>query len=198
LYCFGDRKTIENSSAFVNKLSNWGLSFKESSLQAEIFIEAFDHVMLLPGDWHMGMNMLQSIYKLFWTDLLEPFHDLLWWQQISKDIRGCYFQASRLVQYANDVIYSYLICLYILKYYGDYKDMMNTDEPGNVMYQIAVHFEMFLSHAFQSTYEHLKLLVNFLFVSSEFLKFVAAYRAEDSITVRNAYKAFAPIWKILG
>jgi hypothetical protein len=37
LYCFGDRKTIENGTAFVNKLSNRSLSFELSSLQAEIF-----------------------------------------------------------------------------------------------------------------------------------------------------------------
>jgi hypothetical protein len=65
LYCFGDRTTIEISSAFVNKLSNRSLSFEESSIQEEIFFEAFDKVMFLPGDWHTGMNMLQSIYKLF-------------------------------------------------------------------------------------------------------------------------------------
>jgi hypothetical protein len=48
LYCFGDRKTIENSSAFVNKLSNRSLSFKESSLQAEIFLDAFCRVIFYP------------------------------------------------------------------------------------------------------------------------------------------------------
>ena len=30
LYCFCDRKTIENSTAFVNKLNNLSLSFEES------------------------------------------------------------------------------------------------------------------------------------------------------------------------
>jgi len=64
LYCFGDRETIKNSSAFVIKLSNWSLSFEETSIQAEIFLEAFDQVMFLPGDWHTG-NQMQSIYKLF-------------------------------------------------------------------------------------------------------------------------------------
>ncbi len=62
LYCFGDRKTVENSLAFVTKLSNRNLSFKEPSLQAEIFLDAFDRVVFLPGDWHAGLNMLQAIY----------------------------------------------------------------------------------------------------------------------------------------
>ena len=50
LYCFGDRKTIENSTAFVNKLSNRSLSFEQTSSQAEIFLNAFHWVMFLPGD----------------------------------------------------------------------------------------------------------------------------------------------------
>ena len=70
LYCFGDCKTFENSTAFVNKLSTCSLSFEQSSLQAEIFLDAFKLVMFLPGDWHTGLNMLMSIYKISWSDLL--------------------------------------------------------------------------------------------------------------------------------
>ena len=45
LYCFGDRKTIENCTAFVNKLINRSLSFEQTSIQAEIFLDAFDRVV---------------------------------------------------------------------------------------------------------------------------------------------------------
>jgi hypothetical protein len=61
LYCFGDQKTIKNSLAFVNKLSNHSLSFKELSIQAEIFLGAFDKVMFLPGDWHTGRYEYASV-----------------------------------------------------------------------------------------------------------------------------------------
>jgi hypothetical protein len=94
-YCFGGQKTIENSSAFVNKLSNWNLSFKESSLQVEIFLDAFDKVMFLPGNWHTSMNMLQSIYKSFWTYLLKPLWDIVGWKRISKDLHGCFGQVCQ-------------------------------------------------------------------------------------------------------
>jgi hypothetical protein len=164
MYCFGNRKTIENSSAFVNKLSNWSLSFEESSLQAEIFFDAFDRVMFLLGDWHMGLNMLQSIYKLFWSDLLKPFRDLLRWQRISKDVRGCYFQASWLVQYSNDVISMYLICLYIWWYYKNYDEGTSDEQAPNVLCSIALDFD--LSRALASSDKHLKLIVNFLIVSN--------------------------------
>ncbi len=92
----------------MNKLSNRFLSFEESSIRAEIFLEAFDKVMLLPGDWHTGMIMLQSIYKLFWTDLLKPLRDILGWKRIAKGVWSCYFQASRLVKFTNEVVSSYL------------------------------------------------------------------------------------------
>ena len=94
LYCFCDCKSTKNCSAFVNKLNNRSLSFEETSIQAEIFLKAFDQVMFLPGDCHTGMNQLQSIYKLFWTDLLKPLRDHLAWKRISKDVRQCYYQAS--------------------------------------------------------------------------------------------------------
>jgi hypothetical protein len=77
LYSFGDRKSNENCSAFVSTLSHRPLTFKESSMQAEIFLESFQNVMFLPGDWHTGMNMLQSIYKVFWTDILSPIKSFL-------------------------------------------------------------------------------------------------------------------------
>jgi hypothetical protein len=96
LYRFGNRKTIENSSAFVNKLRNCSLLFEESSLQAEIFLEVFDNVMFLPGNWHTRMNMLQSLYKLFWTDLLRPLRDILGCKRIAKDVWSCYYQALQL------------------------------------------------------------------------------------------------------
>jgi cupin superfamily acireductone dioxygenase involved in methionine salvage len=198
LYCFGDRKTIENSTAFVNKLSNRSLSFEESSMQAQIFLNASNRVMFLPGDWHTGMNMLQSIYKIFWADILKPFRDLLKWKRISNDVRGCYFQASQLVQYSNDVVSSYLIRLYISRYHEKYDDRMNDDETANVLCSMAVDFNDFLTHSLTSLDKHLILIVNFLLVSSDFLQFVQAYRAQDSISVENGYQTFAPIWKLLG
>ncbi len=60
LYCFGDRNTIENSTAFLNKLSNRSLSFERTSIQAEIFLNAFDQVVFLPGDWHTGTRFSPS------------------------------------------------------------------------------------------------------------------------------------------
>ena len=167
-------------------------------MQAQIILNAFNRVMFLPGDWHTGMNMLQSIYKIFWADILKPFRDLLKWKRISNDVRGCYFQASCLVQYSNDVVSSYLIRLYIARYHEKYDDRMNEDETANVLCSMAIDFDEFLTYSLTSSDEHLILIVNFLLVSSDFLEFVKAYIAQDSISVENGYQTFAPIWKLLG
>ena len=101
--------------------------------------------MFLPGDWHTGMNMLQSNYKIFWADILKPFRDILKWKRISNDVRECYFQASRLVQYSNNVVSSFLIRLYISRYHEKYDDRMNEDETANVLYSMAIDFDEFLT-----------------------------------------------------
>jgi hypothetical protein len=80
LYSFGDRKSNENCLAFLSKLSHRPLTFEESSMQADVFLESFCNIMFLPGDWHTGMNMLQAIYRVFWVDILNPMKTFLSWK----------------------------------------------------------------------------------------------------------------------
>jgi hypothetical protein len=103
-----------------------------------------------------------------------------------------------LVQYSNDVVSSYLIRLYIARYHEKYDDRMNEDKTANVLCSMAIDFDEFLTCSLTSSDEHLILIVNFLLVSSDFLEFVKAYRAQDSISIENGYQTFAPIWKLLG
>jgi hypothetical protein len=53
-------------------LSHKPVTFEELSIQAEILLESFSNIIFLPGDWYTGMNMLQSIYKVFWGVILNP------------------------------------------------------------------------------------------------------------------------------
>ncbi len=64
-------------------------------MKAEVFLESFRNIMFLPGDWHTGMNMLQAICRVLWVDILNPMKTFLGWKRISRDVRGCYFQAAR-------------------------------------------------------------------------------------------------------
>ncbi len=154
--------------------------------------------MFLPGNWHTGMNMLQSIYKLFWINLLKPLRDLLGWKRILKDDCSSYYQVLWLVKCAHDDVSLCLQRSFMSCYYENYKDTIKDDLPANVPCTIAVHLQSFLSHALQSTNEHLKMMVNFTIVLGDVMEFVSVYWSQDSITVDHRYLWFVPIWKILG
>ena len=179
-------------SRSTTALSNRSLSFEETSIQAEIFLKAFDQVMFLPGDCHTGMNQLQSIYKLFWTDLLKPLRDHLGWKRISKDVRQCYYQASRLVKYIYEVVSAYLLHAFLSRHMLKYDERMHDVSPGDLLCVIVSNYKKFLTDTLDSTDEHAKLIANFLLVSGDFLDFVSAYQNQDSIMVEVGYKMFAP------
>ena len=145
LYSFGDRKSNENASAFVTTLSNRPLTFEESSMQAEVFLDSFQNVMFLPGDWHTGMNMLQSIYKVFWTDILGPMKSFLGWKRISKDVRGCYFQAARLVRYIHNVMSTYLLRCFVSFRFNGISESMKECANADVLCNIAVQYREWLT-----------------------------------------------------
>ncbi len=160
--------------AFVKKLSSHCLSFEESSIQDELFLEAFDNILFMPGNQHAGMNMLQSLHKIFLTDLLKPLRDILGWNRKAKDVQSCYYQALRLVKYTNNVVSSYLLRAFLSCHYESYKDRMRDDNTGDLLCSIAVEFQLFLSRLLQLADDHLQLMAYFFLVSGDFFEFVLA------------------------
>ena len=51
-YIFGDRTSIENMNGFVSELRGRKVSLEVEGDNADIFEEALNTVMQLPGDWH--------------------------------------------------------------------------------------------------------------------------------------------------
>jgi len=49
-YIIGDAKTIENITKFQRDIQHRGLSFEQSSIQAEAYLDALSRVMIIPGD----------------------------------------------------------------------------------------------------------------------------------------------------
>jgi hypothetical protein len=88
-------------------------------MQAEVFLESFLNIMLLPGDWHTGMNMLQAFHRVFWIHILNPMKTFLGWKRISQDARGCYFQAAHLTRYIQNVMSTYLLWCFVSATFGD-------------------------------------------------------------------------------
>ena len=112
MYVFGDAKSIENQNKFIRDFHGRRLSYDKANLQAEKFMKATKVVMELPGDWHSGMNMCQSLFNIYYDGFLEPFQKVLGWKRISSDVRGCYFQASRLISFVSDVLIRFLYPLH--------------------------------------------------------------------------------------
>ena len=73
------------------------------------FLKALTVVQEVPGDWHTSLHMLASIYNLYDHCFLEEFQGLLHWKNINKDVRSCYFQASRLVTFVHDELRRFFI-----------------------------------------------------------------------------------------
>ncbi len=148
--------------------------------------------MFLPGDWHTGMYMLQSIYKVFWTDILSPIKSFLGWKRISKDVRGCYFQAARLVRYIHNVFSTYLLRCFVSSTYDEISECMIDNANTDVLCNLAMSYRQWLMKSLKSSNQHLRLCVHFTTMSGDFLEFVNAYRCQDSITIESGYSWFAP------
>jgi hypothetical protein len=118
---------------------------------------------------------------------------------MAKDVCLCYFLALRLVKFTYDVVSSYLVCAYFSRNCENYEDRMRDEESGDVLCLMAIDFQSFLSRTLQQvTDQQLKLIVNFLMISGDFIEFVSSYRSQDSIIIETGYEWFAPIWKLLG
>ena len=76
VYLFGDAKTIENMSKFVKDMQDRKISYTQANVQAEVFLKALSCIVEAPGDWHTGMNMLTSIYNMYYHGFLEHFQPL--------------------------------------------------------------------------------------------------------------------------
>jgi hypothetical protein len=198
LYSYGDQKSNKNCSAFLYNLNNRPLTFEESSVQAEIFLESFNNIMFLPGDWHTGMNMLQTIYKVFWVDILNPMKIMLGWKCISRDIHGCYFQAARLVRNIHKAMSTYLLRCYVSHMYDHIAESSPNREEADVLYSVAVSYCDWILNDIKSTDKHLRLCSHFMTMSGDFFEFVQAYRSQDSVMIESGYSWFAPRWKLLG
>jgi hypothetical protein len=109
IYLVDDAKTVENIVTFVCDMQDRRVSFSHASIQADVFMDALSVVMALPGDWHAGLNMAQSIVICYYHGFLEEFQSLLGRKHINKEVSLCYYQGTRLITF---VLRRYLIYLF--------------------------------------------------------------------------------------
>lgn len=143
--------------------------------------------------------MLQSIFKVHWNGLLGPLKDMLKWSRISKDVRGCYYQASKLVTLANRSFKALLIMEFLTEHADRVSAYAESDMlPANAVCELVKLYETWLSRLLYCKDEHHQMIANFIIMSQDFIDFVDSFRRQDSIGIEDGYHCFAPVWKMLG
>ena len=196
IYVYGGAKTIENIAKFVRDVQERQISFSEANMQSEIFLEALTCVRDLPGDWHTGLNTLTSIYNLYYVGFLDQFQDLLGWKKINKDVRSCYYGASRLVEFVSDELMRFFIHQFVSSrsIVGD--DFALSD--CQIICKMATEFSQFLKDQQDSDDKWVSMCANFLQMSFDFFRFVDGYRVGDSIAIEFGYIKHVPVWHAMG
>ena len=116
------------------------MSINQCSMMAETFLDAFIVVMLIPGDWHAGLAMLQSISTLFWSIIIYPFIILLDLKRIYPEARKNYFSLRRIVSY----IVNELIRLFQYKYVLTRDAFTSSDNGAKFLCSMSIGFIDFL------------------------------------------------------
>ena len=140
---YGDRKSIELLEAFKKDLRKRGVNLSDAGAQCDEFENALKTVQSMPGDWHTGLNMLQSIFKPFYNTLLDPIKDLLKWKRVNDEVKGCYYQASRLVKLTNEELHRFMMQRFVSAHWYLYEELFEDRATSN--------FDVFcsISHEYQ-------------------------------------------------
>jgi hypothetical protein len=133
---FGDCKSIEVYAAFKNDIKARGHILSDASIQLNEFEKALATVQTLPGDWHTGLNMLQSTFKTYCKLLLDPSRDMLDWKRVNDEVKCCYYQASRLVKLPNDELHRFTMKDFVSKHWETYCPfgVNKSDDPITAVY----------------------------------------------------------------
>lgn len=62
----GDRKSIEMANVYHNRVKGREISLTDANLQLEEFDKVMRTIFHAPGDWHTGLNTIQSIFKCWY------------------------------------------------------------------------------------------------------------------------------------
>ena len=64
--------------------------------------------MDMPGDWHTGLCIAQSIFNVCYTGVWDEFQDLLGWKRINSKVGTWYYQAICLITFVHDELLHFL------------------------------------------------------------------------------------------
>ena len=146
----------------------------------------------LPGDWYTGLNMLTSIYNRYYVGFLDQFQDILKWNHINKEVRSCYFHASRLCEYVSDELMRFFIHQFVSMCPSVPADTSLT--KCQLICKHTAEFKGFLDDMKTSEDKWIATCANFLEMSFDFFEFVKVYWLGDAIAVECGYQKHLPVW----
>ena len=174
---------------------------RENNATAECFTKALRRLMIIPGDWHAGLSMLQSIYNIFWDAFFEPFKVKSKWKNLGKDCAKNYFNCSKLVKMVYHELIGILMQTYVDGHCDNLRLVFSDEEDdlsdANFLCYFASSFLVWLEDLTEGSDHWLRTCSLFVQIAKEFLTFVESYRCGDSIAIEYGYQRFVPVWRCL-
>ena len=196
IYLVGDGKTVENIVKFVRDMQDRRTTFSDASVQAEVFLKAMSVVMTLPGDWHSGLNIAQSIFSYSYHGFLEEFQQMLGWKRINKDVSSSYFQSTRLIMF----VFEELTRFFVHQYVSEKTNVSDgsVHSPSEFIVSHANGFGKWMESLKDSADKWISSCAVFWEMAHHLLEFINAYRVGDAVAVEVGYHMHLPRAEALG
>ena len=141
--------------------------------------------MNLPGDWHVGLNMVQAIFNVVYVGFLDSFQSLLGWIKINKDVSSCYFQATRLVTFVFVECVRFFSHKFVSSRAATPSELAMND--SDYIVTVALSFSKYLKILKASNDKWIATCGVFIELAHDFLAFVEAYRIGDAVCIEYEY-----------
>lgn len=181
VYLYGDALTNDNFAHFPIWLDAKTCDPKHEA-RALTLQEALTSVQEMPGDLHVAMHMLATIYKWFYGGLLQPVQFVLGWKNIKKDVVTSYQNSRKLCLILLGELWRLAFLNWIVSMCTDDEPIQFTvdknDFSGTCQY-ISTDGTILLEHM-----HALPPSVRVLTLSRAFLKYVDSLRTSDDEVCR--------------
>ena len=138
---------------------------------------------------------MNSIYTLFYGGFLQVFQTALGWKRIQeKDVKFFYQQAGSLLNIVYTVVMRGLHYMHEQWYTNESTDIMVDNDPATAALQLISSFDNFLTSKMQSSKDNvLRILINFINLTSRFIIFKEATTAGNLLMVNTIYNEYFPV-----
>ena len=174
VYLVGDVKTTDLLEKGIYNLDRkHGLSDNmDQFAEKEVIRNTLHRFIIQPGDWHAGLSCLQALYTVFWDDILQPIVAKLKWKRVGKDVRECYYNASRLLRVVYHQVLKLMMQIHITVNWSNertsFLETSNDTTEANWFCHLAITFEQWLKELESSTDKWLRACSFFVRMARDF------------------------------